>query len=150
MKKTLLILFSCLLATMMISCSINDPNDDQSKAGEFTGKYVVTSDGEMTFSRENAKFEVAINEAAKTLDIKMFQMKFDDNMPVTLNILAKDLPFQSYEDEVIVEKDKVIPTVGGIPMQAFTLENLKIIAGEYKLYVSFKCKGSVMEYNGNK
>ncbi len=143
---------SIILAILMIcvSCGNNILTPDELDPTEYLGKYTVEKDGAINYTKDNAKFAIEKDDCDLVLKLKMYQVKFDDNMPITLNIVAKDLPYTEVGDTSIVTIDKVVPTVGGVPMGAYALLDLDIKVTKKSLAVEFVCKDSQVRYNGKK
>ena len=131
MKKVLILACSAIL--FATSC-LPGGGSPGSSSTDYTG-YLTVSDietEEVTFSNDNAKVTVEIpNILEPKFDITFNNMKFDDAMPVKLNIEFEGIPFTTTvsEDEttlnyVFVAKD-IVPTVGGIPYNNYKVDSIK-------------------------
>ena len=101
--------------------------------------YLIVSDistEEVSYSDDNAKITVAIpNMLEPKFDIVFNNIKFDNAMPVKLNVKFESLPFQTTisEDETTLNylfvAKNVVPTVGGIPYEKYKVDSIKGCVG---------------------
>ena len=101
--------------------------------------YLTVSDistEEVSYSDDNAKITVAIpNMLEPKFDIVFNNIKFDNAMPVKLNVKFESLPFQTTisEDETTLNylfvAKNVVPTVGGIPYEKYKVDSIKGCVG---------------------
>ena len=101
--------------------------------------YLTVSDistEKVSYSDDNAKITVAIpNMLEPKFDIVFNNIKFDNAMPVKLNVKFESLPFQTTisEDETTLNylfvAKNVVPTVGGIPYEKYKVDSIKGCVG---------------------
>lgn len=125
MKKVLILICSVLF--FATSC-LNSGNTTNSSEATFYGKVVVSdvTTGEVSYSENKAEITVQIPNAFEPkLDIVFNKIKFDERMPVQLNIKMSGVPFVTTvsEDQTtinyIFKAENVVPTIGGIKYESF-------------------------------
>ncbi|MFR9649344.1 MAG: hypothetical protein SNJ33_06730 [Rikenellaceae bacterium] len=141
MKKLLFAaLFAC--AALFTSCTTNEGTGTEEIAGSYTGTLTISDvDGNVSYTQEDTVFDFEANDGFG--EMVMNSVKFSAYMPVTLTITASDIPFVS---SGVYEIASVIPTVGGAPMEAYTLTNVAISASDSSLAVEFECYGSYAKF----
>ena len=135
MKKILILACGALL--FATSCLPGGGSPGSSSA-DYPGYLTVSeiSTDAVTYTDDNAKVTIAIpNMLEPKFDIVFNNMKFDDAMPVKLDIKFAGIPFTTTisEDEttlnyVFVAKN-VVPTVGGIPYDKYKVDSIKGCVG---------------------
>ena len=131
MKKILIL--ACGALFFATSC-LPGSGSSGSSSTDYQGSTTVSeiSTEVVTYTDENAKVTVAIpNMLEPKFDIIFNNMKFDDAMPVKLDIEFEGIPFVTTvsEDEttlnyIFVAKN-VVPTVGGIPYEKYKVDSIK-------------------------
>ena len=131
MKKILIL--ACGALFFATSCLSGGGSQGTSSA-DYTGTLTVSeiSTEEVSYTDNEAKVTVAIpNMLEPKFDIIFNNMKFDDAMPVKLDIEFEGIPFVTTvsEDEttlnyIFVAKN-VVPTVGGIPYEKYKVDSIK-------------------------
>ena len=131
MKKILILACGALL--FATSC-LDGGSSSGSSSADYTGNLIVkdTETNETTYSNSSSKVTVWIpNILEPKFDIVFNNMKFDDAMPVKLDVEFEGIPFTSTisEDEttinyVFVAKD-IVPTVGGVPYEKYKVDSIK-------------------------
>ena len=131
MKKILIL--ACGALFFATSC-LDSGGSAGTSSADYTGSLVVkdTNTDETTYSNSSSKVTVWIpNILEPKFDIVFNNMKFDDSMPVKLDIEFEGIPFTTTvsEDEttlnyVFVAKD-IVPTVGGIPYEKYKVDSIK-------------------------
>jgi hypothetical protein len=135
MRKSMFLVCGALL--FATSCLPGGGSPGTSSA-DYPG-YLTVSDistEEVSYSDDNAKITVAIpNMLEPKFDIVFNSIKFDNAMPVKLNVKFESLPFQTTISEeettlnyLFVAKN-VVPTVGGIPYEKYKVDSIKGCVG---------------------
>lgn len=131
MKKILI--FACGALLFATSC-LEGGGSPGSSSADYFGSLAVkdTETNETTYSDGDAKVTVCIpNILEPKFDIVFNNVKFDNAMPVKLDIEFEDIPFTTTisEDEttlnyIFIAKD-IVPTVGGIPYNKYKVDSIK-------------------------
>ena len=131
MKKILIL--ACGALFFATSC-LPGGGSPGSSSTDYQGSTTVSeiSTDAVTYADDNAKVTIAIpNMLEPKFDIIFNNMKFDDAMPVKLDIEFEGIPFVTTvsEDEttlndIFVAKN-VVPTVGGIPYEKYKVDSIK-------------------------
>ena len=131
MKKILIL--ACGALFFATSC-LPGGGSPGSSAADYSGSLTVSeiSTEQTTYSDSNAKVTVEIpNMFEPNFDVIFNNMKFDEAMPVKLEIEFEKIPFVTTisEDEttlnyVFVAKN-IVPTVGGIPYEKYKVDSIK-------------------------
>ena len=131
MKKNLILACGALL--FATSCLDNEISPGASSS-EYNGSLVVKDieKNEITYSDDESKVTVVIpNMLEPKFDIIFNDVKFDDAMPVKLDIEFDGIPFTTTisEDQttlnyVFIAKD-IVPTVGGVPYEKYIVDSIK-------------------------
>ncbi len=148
MKKRILTLLIPILAIFASCQPTNPPSIDELEPGEYRGAYTVKKNNELTFEKKNVMFHLNLNDSHDQITLTMNQVKFATMMPVTLTIVAADLPCEAKNGVTTAFVESVVPTVGDVPMEKYTLYKLSIETEGDKLAVSFDCKENTVEYLG--
>ncbi len=132
-----------LLATVaLFATSCDEILGDSDLTSSYVGDLTVSASGYTAYSNDAAEF--TLEEDGDDLSILMKQIKFSEYMPVTLDITISDIPTNGSSFSI----SEVIPTVGGIPMEDYTITN---VSGSYSattLSMTFDCYGCNVEYSG--
>lgn len=131
MKKILILACGALL--FATSC-LDSGSSAGSSSAVYPGSLVVkdTKTGETTYSNSESTVTVWIpNILEPKFDIVFNNMKFDNAMPVKLDVEFESIPFTTTisEDQttinyVFVAKD-IVPTVGGVPYEKYKVDSIK-------------------------
>ena len=131
MKKILIL--ACGVLLFATSCLSGEGSPGSSSA-DYPGRITVSeiSTEAVTYTDDKAKVTVAIpNMLEPKFDIIFNNMKFDDAMPVKLDIEFEGIPFTTTvsEDEttlnyLFVARD-IVPTVGGVPYENYKVDSIK-------------------------
>ena len=131
MKKILILACGALL--FATSC-LDSGSSAGASSAVYPGSLVVkdTKTGETTYSNSEATVTVWIpNILEPKFDIVFNNMKFDNAMPVKLDVEFESIPFTTTisEDQttinyVFVAKD-IVPTVGGVPYEKYKVDSIK-------------------------
>jgi hypothetical protein len=131
MKKILILACGALL--FATSC-LDSGSSAGASSAVYPGSLVVkdTKTGETTYSNSESTVTVWIpNILEPKFDIVFNNMKFDNAMPVKLDVEFESIPFTTTisEDQttinyVFVAKD-IVPTVGGVPYEKYKVDSIK-------------------------
>ena len=148
MKSKLSILFFAIVAMMFVACE-SDDNEEQPLNNTYVGSFEVASPSPALppYAEDNSKFEIVMNKN-KTLSLTMYDIKFNEKMPVRLNIAASNIAYTENDGNITASVDSIVPTVAGVPMEKYILYNLEIGLDDDNLDVDFKCIGFDVDYDG--
>ena len=148
MKSKLSILFFAIVAMMFVACE-SDDNEEQPLNNTYVGRFEVASPSPALppYAEDNSKFEIVMNKN-KTLSLTMYDIKFNEKMPVRLNIAASNIAYTENDGNITASVDSIVPTVAGVPMEKYILYNLEIGLDDDNLDVDFKCIGFDVDYDG--
>ena len=135
MKKYFVLACGALFfATSCLSGGGSPGTSSADYSGYLTVKEIESE--QIAYSDENARVTVIIpNILEPRFDFVFNTMKFDDAMPVRLNIKFESIPFQTTvsEDETtlnyIFNAKNIVPTVGGIPYEKYKVDSIKGCVG---------------------
>ena len=151
MKKQLITLLFAITALSLFSCIENGSSKTEVNYEDYIGDFTVSKAGVQTYSGANVNFTLDVNKQNKIITLTMYEMKFDEKMPVTLNITVSNIAYSVGEDGTyLATKENVIPTVANVPMPKYELSNLEIEFNENTLEVGFDCMGFSVDYDGVK
>lgn len=131
MKKILILACGALMvATSCIKSGGQTGSSEATYPGYLTVKEIETD--KTTFSDDNASVTVQIpNILEPKFDIIFNKIKFDDMMPVKLDIEFEGIPFTTTisEDEttlnyIFTVKD-IVPMVGAVPYEKYKVDSIK-------------------------
>lgn len=143
MKK---LLFICLAALAMASCSDKEPNLIS------TIDVLIVYDGNgIAYEEGDVKWRLTKQDDG-TYTLYMDQTRFIENMPY-LDMEVKGLENQYAPDFADYyfkfDADEIIPTFNGQNMTQYALTDFHCDTDEQALNVRFKCMGYDVRYRGN-
>ena len=125
MKKNLLLPLLLLITAVIIpSCS------DDSSISLPTPPEIIKYKGEVltdkNFTLNNATCEITLDESTGTLTLKMFDVKFAEEMPNKLTFSISGINYSTTNNKTIFSGENINPTMGEtpIPMPGYTFSNI--------------------------
>ena len=164
-KFTLLLLVAMLVISVS-SCKKDDspeviptPSKDIRFSGTTKTYEKVNDEWKLKKEGTKATYSLDINNEAKTLSLHIYDIKFDESMPIELaEIVVPDIPFTKSNDRLYNFKaETVVPLYQGKPFDRAVMTNIdgmfantsNVTAGTsgetYALTVSFNCWGMKVE-----
>lgn len=139
MKK----LFLLLAAATLFSVTACDKNDDgKNDDGPTAGDFVMN----------NVKVEVSFAADNKTADIEILQVKFAEEMPVTLDIVIPGVTVTEADGSMSLSGDNIVPLMntpaGSVPVAKYTITGLTGSAAETGLMLSMTIGDYPTTYSG--
>ncbi len=160
-KKFFTMLLIASMALVNFSCDETnsdtpvDPNEEPDVTPEedkdiianisYVGALNVESAGVTAYTNDSAELEVT-GESDTEFSIIMYEMKFAEGMPVTLDITIPGLTLDTESGDFSAES--IIPTVGGAEMAAYSMTNISGNLTDSNLTLNFECYGSEVTYSG--
>ncbi len=150
MKQILYTLVAILLVAFTGSCSKDDTNKSIIDKGsaQYKGTMKILKGTENTYTDASADVTSIFDAKSSTLTLVLKGVKFDANMPMTLDITLSNVPYQINNNLVTFSIESAIPTVAGKPYPQFTFTNLAGKLNDSKLEYSANCMGYKIEYAG--
>ena len=150
MKKILYTLTTLLIVAFSTSCSNDDSSDDLTKgAYNYEGTMNILKNGVSTYMDSSSDVKARFEPESNTLTLILEEVKFDANMPMSLDITINNLTYTINNNVVIFSSESSIPTVAGKPYPQFTFTNLKGELSNRSLTYSANCMGYDVEYTGD-
>lgn len=112
------------LATLIASCHIQTPEPEiptDKSAYEAYGLLTITSSG---FTKQNVRTQLVIKDDA-TLDLYMYEVKFAEAMPVTIDMLVQGVSYEKVGKEILFYGDSIVPTAGNKPYEKYIIRELE-------------------------
>lgn len=104
------------------------------------GETESTSASGKEFDTHAIEYVVSFNTETRMLNITMNNARFEQDMPMNLNIELRNIPVTFTNSGMNFDVDAIIPSIGGTPFAAFPISNLR---GYYNpgegLEFSFRC-----------
>ena len=145
MKK---LVFGLMIAlTVFAACSKDDDNKEVTvEDGSYVGTVTVV---EPHFSASDIKVSVTPIEGTTTLDIKMFEVRFSERMPKTIDFTIPKASYTIDGDTINIFGENIIPTMGaGYEKPEYTVTELKGTIKDGKIDFSLKFGSFPTKYSG--
>lgn len=135
MKKILFLI--CGVLFFATSC-LNSGDSPGSSSATYNGRVTVTdiATGEVSYTDSNASITVVIpNYLEPKFNFVFNKIKFDEAMPIQLNIKIEGVPFNTTvsEDQTtlnyIFKAENIIPTIGGIKYEKYKVSVIEGCVG---------------------
>ena len=145
MKKFLFGLMTAL--TMFAACSKDDDNKDVTvEDNSFVGTVTVV---EPHFTASDIKVSVTPIEGTKTMDIKLFEVKFNERMPMTVDLTIPKVSYTVEGNTINFFGENIIPTMGaGYEKPDYTVTGLKGTIKDEKIDFSLNFGAFPTKYAG--
>lgn len=159
MKK---FIFLAGIAVLFFATScLNGGGSPGSSSSTYYGKLTVvdTDKNEVSYTNNEAAVSIWIpNITEPKFDFIFHGMKFDDAMPVKLNIEVSSVPFTTTisEDQTstsinyVFEMSNIVPTAGGVAYEKYTIGTFKGYVGkEVEITFTMPSKGKTAHFKTN-
>lgn len=114
----------------------------------YIGTLVVDQNNGTFYTQENVRVEVAqVDET--TVEIKMFQAKFAERMPLNLDMTIAGVTFRARISKIEISGDNIIPTAMGGPFPAYTITNMTGTVSASSIDFSMICGNFPLTFQGN-
>jgi hypothetical protein len=110
--------------------------------------FIGTTTVDDTFSLDNIRFELTPNEEG-TLDLMMYEIKFAEQMPMTLDIEVPGIDYTGQSGTLSLSATTIVPLVGGTPMEERTITDLTGSVEGEKLVLGFNVGTNHVDYQGD-
>lgn len=125
MRKIFLCALSLMALTLCFtSCHIasEEPEEKQDESSyEAYGLLTIPSSG---FTKENVRTKIMLADDG-LLDIYMFDVKFAELMPVTIDMVIRGVAYNKTADEIRFYGDSIVPTAGNKPYEKYIVTDLQ-------------------------
>lgn len=110
--------------------------------------FVGTTTVDDSFSLSDIRFELTPGQSGSTVDLMMWEIKFAEQMPMTLDIEVPGIGYSGTAGAFSLVAETIVPLVGGAPMADRTITGLEgSIEGE-KLELNFNVGTNHVAYEG--
>jgi hypothetical protein len=153
MKKFLLFpLLVFMTALVVPACSDDDKDElDNNDKTEETTKYNGTLIVNGHYKKENTDCEIIFDEQKEKLTMTIFQVKFAENMPLTLDISLQGIPCNATNEMTTFSGNDIVPMMGEVPVPAYTFSNIEgSIKDDTDLIFSATLTKGTFTFNGKK
>ncbi|MFR9620535.1 MAG: hypothetical protein SNH63_04845 [Rikenellaceae bacterium] len=149
MKKLFVTFTAMAFALSMVSCDDLNWGGDEEVQGStdptvtvqtsyYYGDVTVAQDGEVTYQTGDKMVAATTDSDASTISITMKEMKFAENMPLSLNIMFSDVEPSTIGDYYYAAT--ITPTAtDGEPITYVEITRLVIVTMDEELMVKFDC-----------
>lgn len=130
----------------MTTGSIDDPTDPSNK---YVGVAVTTSESTDPYEC-NASASVKVSGTGTlAVDITMEGMKFSSAMPMAITFVARGIEGTLSEEDrkYHFSSSTVVPEIGGVPTEQFTMSNFAGVFDEYNFKLEFDITISSVDYH---
>ena len=104
------------------------------------GSTESTSASGKKFETNVTEYITSFNVDTRTLKISMNNAKFEEGMPMSLNIDLSNIPVTFMGSQLHFDVDAITPSIGGTPFEAFPITDLKgYIDPATGLHFTFHC-----------
>ena len=144
MKK---LVFGLMIAlTVFAACSKDDDNKATLEANSYVGTVTVV---EPPFTASDIKVSVTPIEGTTTMDIKMFEVKFNERMPITIDFTIPKASYTIEGDTINFFGENIIPTTGaGYEKPEYIVTGLKGTIKDGKIDFSLNFGAFPTKYSG--
>ena len=154
------IFFLALSAILLLSCENGDNNNNNNNnlpnEPEETICYTGTmhvdqnDDNGTIFTQEGVEVDYEIHDA-ETLNFVMHDVKFSENMPITLNeMIIEGVSYTKDGDVYTLSGDGIVPYVQGRPFEMYTLTQIVGTITDDAMTLSFLCGEYPVTYEGTR
>ena len=144
MKRILAFL---LALTALAACSKEpQPVATTDTSGQYRG--TVSVDYEDTVY-DNENILVSLKEEEGGLTLMIYDIKFVPQMPLTVTVTIKGIPFYRYGDRLEFSGDNIVPYSGILPFKSRTVYGLEGVARDKELTFSLRFGDSPTRFHGS-
>ena len=150
--KRLTILFSLLLSVVMFaSCEKESETSNTQPANQpikYVGTITVTMEGTPDFIHEGVEVVANIDNDT-TLNLDMINVKFAENMPMTITMNVAGISYTNNNGTYTFSStDTIIPTLAGEPFDRFPINNLTGDMDTETMNITFLCGAYPVKFEG--
>lgn len=150
--KRLTILFSLLLSVVMFaSCEKENETSNTQPANQpikYVGTITVTMEGTPDFIHEGVEVVANIDNDT-TLNLDMINVKFAENMPLTITMNVAGISYSNNNGTYTFSStDTIIPTLAGEPFDRFPINNLNGNMDAETMNITFLCGAYPVKFEG--
>ena len=150
--KRLTILFSLLLSVVMFASCEKESETSKPQTPDQPIKYVgtitVTTDGDAEFKHEGVEV-VANFDSDTTLNLDMINVKFAENMPMTITMNVAGISYSNNNGTYTFNStDTIIPTLAGEPFDRFPINDLTGEMDADAMNITFLCGAYPVKFEG--
>ena len=150
--KRLTILFSLLLSVVMFaSCEKENETSNTQPANQpikYVGTITVTMEGTPDFIHEGVEVVANIDNDT-TLNLDMINVKFAENMPMTITMNVAGISYTNNNGTYTFSStDTIIPTLAGEPFDRFPINNLTGDMDAETMNITFLCGAYPIKFEG--
>lgn len=150
--KRLTILFSLLLSVVMFaSCEKESETSNTQTANQptkYVGTITVTMEGTPDFIHEGVEVVANIDNDT-TLNLDMINVKFAENMPMTITMNVAGISYSNNNGVYTFSStDTIIPTLAGEPFDRFPINNLNGDMDAETMNITFLCGAYPVKFEG--
>ena len=150
--KRLTILFSLLLSVVMFaSCEKENETSNTQPANQpikYVGTITVTMEGTPDFIHEGVEVVANIDNDT-TLNLDMINVKFAENMPMTITMNVAGISYTNNNGTYTFSStDTIIPTLAGEPFDRFPINNLNGNMDADAMNITFLCGAYPVKFEG--
>ena len=150
--KRLTILFSLLLSVVMFaSCEKESEKSNTQTANQptkYVGAITVTMEDAPEFKHEGVEV-VANFDSDTTLNLDMINVKFAENMPLTITMNVAGISYSNNNGVYTFNStDTIIPTLAGEPFDRFPINDLNGGMDADAMNITFLCGAYPVKFEG--
>lgn len=150
--KRLTILFSLLLSVVMFASCEKESEKSNTQTSNQPTKYVgtisVTMEDAQDFKHEGVEV-VANFDNDTTLNLDMINVKFAENMPMTITMNVAGISYSNNNGVYTFSStDTIIPTLAGEPFDRFPINNLTGDMDAETMNITFLCGAYPVKFEG--
>ena len=150
--KRLTILFSLLLSVVMFASCEKESETSNTQPAKQPTKYVgaitVTMEGTPDFIHEGVEVVANIDNDT-TLNLDMINVKFADNMPMTITMNVAGISCSNNNGTYTFSStDPIIPTLAGEPFDRFPINDLTGSMDAETMNITFLCGAYPVKFEG--
>ncbi len=147
--KKLTLLF--LIAAALMACDPQrEPVIDEQGNQDFYEAYGTVHVATDDFIKENVRLLATVNKEGTTLDVKMFQVKFAEKMPVTIDMVIPKTEMTRLNDIVFFTADSINPMMGVFPVEKYMVTKLNGYIASDSIIITNYFGPHYTEYRGKR
>lgn len=153
MSRVILKRLCFIICCWVVLLSCNDETEQRIEHSNEKGNSAIVYQGKITmidgFEQNSVKVDITyLNDSLMT--IRLFQVRFAENMPVSIDMEWRKMPYSTSNNELIFSIDSIIPFALNGYLEAFTCYNVNGYTDNDSLIFSFYCKGETASFYGIK
>ena len=148
MKKLILLPLFALMAIIIPSCSDDDNTPGSGEtietAATYNGKLIVNG----SYAKDSTDCKIEIAEDSKSFTLSIYEVKFAEAMPVSIDIAIPGIPCTASGDGMTFAGDTIVPLIGIAPAPNFTFYNINGEVKDSELKFSAVCTRGLFTFSG--